>query len=413
MDENRLQTLKGFRDFLPEDMAIRNEVIERLKKVFEKYGFAELKTPALEYEEVLLGKYGEEAEKLMYLFEDPGERGIGLKYDLTVPLARVAANYQDLPKPFKRYQIQPVWRAESPQRARYREFWQCDVDILGSSSPLADAEILAVINDSLLALDFNSYEIRVNSRTVLSEIMEKADIPENKRLSAIRTIDKLGKKEKEEVEEELVNKGFSEEQIENLFSSLKKAKPDSFLTKVIATAESLGVKDNIVFDSTLARGLDYYTGPIYESVVEKPNIGSVTGGGRYDKLLKELGGPDLPATGTTVGLDRVAEVIKDQKIWPNLPTYPADVLVTVFSEDLASDSLEAARRLRKRQVNTEIYEDENVKLEKQLKYADKKGIPWVVIVGSEEKEKGKLTLKNLKSGDQETLGIEELIKKVE
>lgn len=412
MEENRLQTLKGFRDLMPEDMAIRNEVIKRLKEVFERYGFFELKTPSLEYQEVLLGKYGEEAEKLMYLFEDPGGRSVGLKYDLTVPLARVIANYQELPRPFKRYQIQPVWRAESPQKGRYREFWQCDVDIVGSSSPIADAEIVAVINDSLKALDFSEYEIKINSRQVLFSIMEEAEIPENEWLIAIRILDKLTRKDKEEVKEEYSQKGFSAKQIKMIFDSLDKAKPDSYLEEVISAAKTLGVAEKLSFDSSLARGLDYYTGPIFESVVEEPNVGSVTGGGRYDNLLKDLGGPDLPATGTTVGLDRVAEVIKDKNLWPNLPSIPTKVLVTLFSEDLIENSLKISSELRREGINTEIYEDIKDKLEKQLKYADKKGIPWVVIIGPEEKDKDKLVLKNLKSGDQETVDIQTAVNKL-
>lgn len=412
MNESKLQTLKGFRDLMPEDMSIRNEVVERLKKVFEKYGFSELQTPSLEYEEVLLGKYGEEAEKLMYLFKDPGGRGVGLKYDLTVPLARVVANYQNLPKPFKRYQIQPVWRAESPQKGRYREFWQCDVDIVDSSSPVADAEIVAVVNDSLKALDFTRYEIKINSRKVLFSLMEKADIPENKWLDAIRVLDKLGKKVKDEVEKEFSEKGLSSEQIQDIFSSLEKSKPDDYLEKVIEYAKTLGVKDELVFDPHLARGLDYYTGPIFESVVEKPDVGSVTGGGRYDNLLKELGGPDLPATGTTVGLDRVAEVIKEKNLWPDLSATPTKVLVTIFSKELLEKTLLVASMLRKEAINTEVFEDEAARLEKQLKYADKKDIPWAVIIGPEEARVEKVVLKNLKTGDQETLEIQSAIKKI-
>jgi histidyl-tRNA synthetase len=412
MDKVKLQTLKGFRDLMPEDMSVRNEIVERLKRVFEKYGFSELQTPALEYEEVLLGKYGEAAEKLMYLFKDPGGRGVGLKYDLTVPLARVVAIYQNLPKPFKRYQIQPVWRAESPQKGRYREFWQCDVDIVDSSSPIADAEIIAVINDSLKALDFAEYEIKINSRKVLFSLMEKADIPENKWLETIRVLDKLGKKEKDEIEKELSEKGFSSEQIENIFSSLEKSKPDEHLERVIEFAKTLGVKDELVFDPNLARGLDYYTGPIFESVVEKPEVGSVTGGGRYDNLLKDLGGPDLPATGTTIGLDRVAEVIKEKNLWPDLATIPTKILVTIFSQELLEKALSVASMLRKEGINTEVFEDEEARLEKQLKYADKKDIPWAIIVGPEEAKAKKVVLKNLKTGDQETLEIQSAIKKI-
>lgn len=412
VDKTKLQTLKGFRDFLPEDMAIRNEAIRRLRDVFERFGFSELKTPALEYQEVLLGKYGEEAEKLMYLFKDPGERGVGLKYDLTVPLARVVANYPNLPKPFKRFQIQPVWRAESPQKARYREFYQCDVDIVGSSSPIADAEVLAVIDNSLKALGFDKYKIRVNSRPVLFKSMEKADIVENKWQTVIQSIDKLDKKSADEVKEELEEKGLSSKQIGSVFEEIEKAKPDEFLKEVIKYANSLGVKDNLEFDSTLARGLDYYTGPIFESVVGEPQIGSVTGGGRYDNLLKELGGPDLPATGTTVGLDRVAEVVKELDLWPDLPKTAASVLVCLFSDNLSEEAIKTASTLRDEGIKTELYPDPEEKLEKQLKYADKKAIPWVIIVGPEEKEKGKITLKEMETGEQSLMSVDEALEKI-
>lgn len=403
MAKNDLLTLKGFRDYLPEDMAVRNEVIKRLKVVFEKYGFSEIQTPLLEYQKVLLGKYGEEAEKLMYLFKDPGGREVGLIYDLTVPLARVASTYRDLPIPFKRYQVQPVFRAESPQRGRYRQFFQCDVDIVGSSSPLSDAEIVGVIYDSLKALDFPKFKIRINSRNVLYKSMEAAGIVKNKVPSIVQAIDKLDKKSKSEVEKELSDKGLSSEQIKNVFSEIGSAKPDEYLQKTIDYAKKLGVRENLEFDSTLARGLDYYTGPIFEAVVEKPNIGSVVGGGRFDNLLKDLGGIEFPAVGMSVGLDRVAEIIKELDLWPFVKDYPAQVLVTVFSKELVDEALYTAELLRQRGINVELYEDSEAKLDKQLKYADKKQIPWVIIIGPDEAKEGRVVLKNLRTGEQETV----------
>jgi len=412
MAKNNLLTLKGFRDFLPEEMAVRNEVIKRLRVVFEKYGFSEIQTPLLEYQKILLGKYGEEAEKLMYLFKDPGDRDVGLIYDLTVPLARVATTYADLPKPFKRYQIQPVFRAESPQRGRYRQIYQCDVDIVGSSSPISDAETVGVIYDSLKALDFPNFKIRINSRKVLYQNMEKAGIVKNKIPTAVQTIDKLDKKSKEEVEKELSEKGLSVEQIRNVFSEISSAKPDDYLRQTIDYAKKLGVKDNLEFDPTLARGLDYYTGPIFESVVLKPNIGSVTGGGRFDNLLKDLGGVDLPAVGMSVGLDRVSDIIEDLKLWPFIKDYPAQVLVTVFSKELVDESLYTASLLRQKSINVELYEDDETKLDKQLKYADKKKIPWVIIIGPDEAKEGKVVLKNLHSGEQETIDRQDVPSKI-
>ncbi|HEX6976751.1 MAG TPA: histidine--tRNA ligase [Patescibacteria group bacterium] len=414
MSKQDLQTLKGFRDFLPSKMVVRNEAIRRLRIVFEKYGFEELITPAIESQGVLLGKYGEEAEKLMYLFEDQGKRKVGLRYDLTVPLARVAATYPDLPRPFKRYQIQPVWRAENTQKGRYREFYQCDIDTIGSTSPLADAEILAVIYESLGALGFPSFVIKINSRQVLFENLKKAGVKESMWLTTLSSIDKLDKKTKEEVEKELEKKGLMKDEIEKVFANFEKAVPDAFLASVMEYANQMGVKDTILkFDPYLSRGLDYYTGPIFESVVTEPKIGSLTGGGRYDKLLKTLGGPDLPATGTTIGLDRVCDVVEELDLWKDMKKTTTSVLVTVFSKELLSKSLEIATVLRQSGVNTEVYPEENTKLEKQLKYADKKNVSWVVIIGPNEIEENKVVLKNMSDNTQEILATDEVIKKLE
>lgn len=407
--KTNLQTLKGFRDFLSKDMAVRNEAIRRLRAVFERHGFDELQTPALEYAEVLKGKYGEEAEKLMYLFKDPGGRDVGLRYDLTVPLARVASTYPDLPKPFKRYQIQPAYRAENTQKGRYREFYQCDTDIVGSPSPMADAEIITVVNDALSALGFENFKIRVNSRRVLFSIMEEAGIEQVKWLTVIQSIDKLDKKTREEVEAELNVKDITAEQIKNVFEAISKAKPDDFLTTTVVYAKKLGAGEKINFDPTLARGLDYYTGPIFESVVKVPKIGSLTGGGRYDSLLKNLGGQDLPATGTTIGLDRVCDVVEELNLWPDLPKTSSKVLVTIFNQDLVQQSLSAACELRKNGINTEIYPADNEKIEKQLKYADQKGIPYVVVIGPDEAKNGMVTLKDMQSGKQESETPDQLI----
>lgn len=413
MDKTKLQPLKGFRDFLPEKMILRNEAIRRLKYVFQKYGFEELQTPSMEYQEVLLGKYGEEAEKLMYLFNDPGKRAVGLRYDLTVPLARVAATYPNLTLPFKRYQIQTVWRADKPQKGRYREITMCDVDTLGSNSPLADAEILAIISEVLQLLEFPQFKIKVNSRQVLFTTMEAAGVPKEKWLSVIQTIDKLDKKSKDEVEKELLEKGLLTENIFDIFSTLQSAKPDSYLESVIQKAKDLGVQtESIVFDPVLARGLDYYTGPIFETVVEEPKIGSVTGGGRYDKLLKTLGGPDWPAVGTTIGLDRVIDVIENLGLWKNLPATYSQVLVTIFSPELEDKALRIARELRQKSLNTEVYLNTNVRLDKQLKYADKKGIKWLIVIGPEEAKKNTVILKNLETGQQEDITQDKLIEKL-
>ncbi len=403
------QTLKGFRDFLPETMAIRNKVISTLKGVFESYGFSEIQTPTLEYAEVLQGKYGEEAEKLMYLFADPGKRMVGLKYDLTVPLARVMAQYPQLPLPFKRYQIQPAFRAENTQKGRYREFYQCDIDTVGTTSPIADAEILAVISDALTGLNFTKFTIRVNSRRILFNLIEKSGVAKEKASTVIQSIDKLDKKTKEEVEKELSEKGLSLSQISNLFSVIDSTRPDSALQNTINVASKMGAK-NIQFSPSLARGLNYYTGAIFETVVSQPKIGSITGGGRYDNLIQQLGGPDLPAVGTTIGLDRICDVIEELKLWPDLPASPAKVLVTIFSPELLDKSLSLSLSLRSSDIPTELFPEPNVKLDKQLKYASQKGIPFVAILGPEEAVKDSVTLKNMQTGEQKQIRAKELNK---
>lgn len=411
MKTEQAQTLKGFRDFLPSTMAVRSRVINILRETFESFGFDEIQTPTLEYQDVLLGKYGEEAEKLMYLFEDPGKRKVGLKYDLTVPLSRVAGQYPDLPKPFKRYQIQPVFRAEKPQKGRYREVYQCDIDIVGSSSPFADAEILAIVSKVLEKLNFSSYEIRINSRKVLFSTMEEANIPQDMWLTVIQSIDKLDKKSLDEVKQELGDKGLDNNQIENLFKILEKAKPDDYLNQVVENANKMGAKC-IVFVPTLSRGLDYYTGPIFETIVKEPTIGSITGGGRLDNLIATLGGPNLPVVGTTFGLDRLVDVIEELNLWPDINPTNSRVLVTIFSPELADKSLAVSSLLRSNNLKTELWLDSESKLDKQLKYADQKGIPYVIIIGPEEAEKGTLTLKNLSTKEQQALSIDQVIEKL-
>lgn len=406
-----LNTPKGFRDLLPKQANVRKKVKEILINVFESFGFEPLETPTLEYQRVLLGKYGEEADKLVYKFEDPGQRKVGLRYDLTVPLARVVAKYKEsLTFPFKRYQIQSVFRADKPQKGRYREFTQCDIDTVGSSSPWADAEIIAIIEKSLQKLGFPEFIIRLNSRQVLFSIIEKVGISANKSLSVIQSIDKLDKKTKEEVEKELSEKGIATNTIKNIFSSLKSVKPDSYLKEVIASLADLKVKQTSwIFDPTLARGLDYYTGPIFETVVSKPKIGSITGGGRYDNLLKLLGGIDLPATGTTIGLDRVVDVILEQNLWPEVSTNTSQVLVSIFNPSLSQYSLNIANNLRNKGIKTEVYLNYKDKLSNQFKFADKKGIQYVVIAGPDEYKNQKITVKDLKTGKQQTLDFKEVI----
>lgn len=402
-----LQTLKGFRDFLPDTMAIRSRVISILEGVFQSYGFSPLQTPTLEYAAVLTGKYGEEAEKLMYLFTDPGGRQVGLNYDLTVPLARIMSQYPNLSKPFKRYQIQPAYRAENTQKGRYRQFTQCDIDTTGSGSPLADAEIIAVVSSSLKALGFPDFTIRINSRQILFELMVKAGIPSDKSFSVLQSIDKLDKKSEAEVSQELASKSISPMQISELFTALELSQADAHLREIMQYAESLGVT-NLQFDPRLVRGLDYYTGAIFETVVTEPKIGSITGGGRYDQLIKNLGGPDLPAVGTTIGLDRICDVISDLRLWSDLPVTPTRILVTIFTPDLLTKSLELSKSLRDSGIATEVFLDPTAKLDKQLKYASQKSIPYVAILGPDEISQSNFTLKKLADSTQTAYPLDEI-----
>lgn len=405
------RTLPGFRDFLPEQMVIRKRVMGIFSQIFEKYGFLPLETPTLEYQDILLGKYGEEAEKLMYLFKDNGDRDVGLRYDLTVPTARVLAQYPSLPKPFKRYQIQPAWRAEKPQKGRYREFTQCDIDTFGANSPIADAEIIAVIQEALSAVGFTEFTIRVNSRQVLLAVMEESGVPKEKYLTAIRSIDKLDKKPRDEVEKELSAKGLTDKTIKDIFQNLDSAQPDENLAQVLAYVEKFQVpKEFYEFDPTLARGLDYYTGAIFETVVTNPKIGSITGGGRYDKLIGQFTGQDVAAVGTTIGLDRVCDVISELNLWPGLAKTTVKALITIFSPKLTDESFKIDDVFYKNNIPVEVYLDPTAKLDKQLKYADQKGIPFVIILGPEEVEKNLVTVKNLATKSQATVTIEEAIK---
>jgi len=383
------QTLKGFRDFLPLEAKKRQFVIDTLKKVFESYGFEPLETPALEYQEILLGKYGEEGDKLMYKFEDNGKRKVALRYDQTVPLARVVARYQnEIPIPFKRYQIQNVWRAENTQKGRYREFTQCDADIIGSSSPLSDAEIISVAAKSLEKLGFKNYKIRVGDRKIFDGIPTEAII----------VIDKLKKIGEEKVIIELKAKNIDEK----ILDRIKNSKPSADIESI------LKISNNVIFDPTIARGLNYYTDMIFEIEVEGYSAGSICGGGRYDNLIGMFAGREIPAVGFAFGFDRLMEAMEELKLFPaNLTTTQA--LVTVFSSELKEKSMETAFLLREKDINTEIYLDEAAKIEKQLKYADKKQIPFVIIIGPDEAKNNTLTVKNLSTREQKTLSFPELL----
>ncbi|PIY94594.1 MAG: histidine--tRNA ligase [Candidatus Levybacteria bacterium CG_4_10_14_0_8_um_filter_35_23] len=389
----KAQTLKGFRDFLPTKTKKRQFVINILKEVFELYGFEPLETPALEYEEVLTGKYGNEGEKLMYKFEDNGKRKVALRYDQTVPLARVVTQYQsELILPFKRYQIQNVWRAENTQKGRYREFLQCDIDTVGSPSLKADAEIIACVLECCKVLGFKNVNAVINDRSVFKDLKPQY----------VSTIDKLEKIGVEAVIEELIAKGMEKKQAKQIISSFNAAKPTRANKELIDKLKKFGLKENkdFVFKPSLARGLDYYTSTIVEIVSNDYSYGSLAGGGRYDNLIGIFSGKQIPAVGIAFGFDRLIEAMEELKLFPN------DLAVSKILITNSDKAIEIASELRQNYINSEIYLDEK-DLEKQLKYADKKQIPYVIITN----DKG-LILKDMGKRTQETLSLEEIIKKL-
>lgn len=365
------RTLKGFRDFLPKEARKRQYVIETLKKVFASYGFEPLETPTLEYEEVLMGKYGEEGDKLMYRFEDNGQRRVAMRYDQTVPLARVAAQYQnDLPLPFKRYQIQNVWRAENTQKGRFREFLQCDIDTLGSTSTIADAEVIACASSVLRLLGFENFRFFVNDRKVFEDISN----------ITVSSIDKLKKIGEEKVIEEIVARGEYDtyEKAEEVLLAIKRSTPTPWIEKVINKAIELGVSENqIDFVPTLARGLDYYTSTIIELEIDGYDAGSVGGGGRYDKLVGMFGKEEIPAVGFAFGFDRLLNAMEENNLFNKMGF--KSVLVAIPNQELEKASFDACTLLRAKGFNSEIYLDNSTPLEKQFKYAEKKEIQFIVI----------------------------------
>jgi histidyl-tRNA synthetase len=415
------RTLKGFRDFLPAEARKRQYVIDTLKGVFTSYGFEPLETPVLEYEEILTGKYGEEGDQLMYRFKDRGERNVAMRYDQTVPLARVVAQNQNiLPVPFKRYQIQNVWRADNTQRGRYREFLQCDIDTVGLGSPLADAEILAATATALEKLGFKNFTILINDRKAFSELVETKAVTKEEMGFAVVAVDKLKKIGEEGVVKELVSKGLSENRAKEVFTLIQNQEKTDTLRDIDAYLDNFNLdKSKFKFDPTLARGLNYYTGIIFEIEIEGYTAGSVCGGGRYNNLIGMFArsassgqAANIPAVGCAFGFDRILEAMEALQLFPaDLALSSTKVLVTIFTEELKEKSLEVASRLRSKGINTEIYlgeiKDKNP-LEKQLKYANQKNIPYVIIVGQDEAKNEMATLKNMQTWEQKQMPLDQL-----
>lgn len=413
---------KGTRDRMPATMNRRLAVIAAVREVFLRYGFEPLETPAFERIETLTGKYGDEGEKLMFRIlkrGEGGERGEvdqALRYDLTVPLARMAAMNPGLPLPFKRSQIQPVWRAERPQKGRYREFYQCDVDTIGTDSLIADAECIAVVHDALVALGFDQFTIRVNHRQLLRSLADAIGATDNE-TGLLIALDKLDKVGRDGVDEELRGRGFSDEQVSGLWPLLDGAAiagaedAEADLETVIGLAQDLGVDPaRVKLDRTLARGLDYYTGPVFETVLAGEYSGSVSGGGRYDGLIGMFSGREVPAVGVSLGIERIIMIMEESGMMPDVPT-STRVWVTVFDEGSRSTALQTATTLRAAGIHTQISAKIG-KLGKQFKEADSRGVPFALVQGPTEIEQGVVTLKDLSSGEQWTGSLSDAVERL-
>ena len=399
MQKQNLQTLKGFRDLLPNDVRKRQWIRTVMQKTAESWGYEPIESPTLEPYSLFKGEIGED-EKLFYKFVDNGGREVILRYDQTVPTCRyVANNYNTLTFPFRRYQCQSVFRAENSQRGRYREFTQFDLDIFGVSSPTADAEVIAENLDTYLKIGFKKPVIVFNNRDLMKNIPYKA----------ISAIDKLKKLGRDGVIADMKRKEISQIQAEKYFDQVMNIKPDETIKTIITYLEKSGFSSEFYrFEPTLARSFSYSQGPIWEIVIEDYTVGSVGGGERYDGMMERLTGMKMPATGIAFGFDRTVEAADELGLIPTTKT-KTRALVTIFSKEFQEESIKVASTLRTAGINTEVYPAVD-KMERQLKYADKKGIPYVVIVGEEEVAKNLLTLKNLESRQQSTLPLPEVIK---
>ncbi|MEM4347881.1 MAG: histidine--tRNA ligase [Candidatus Altiarchaeota archaeon] len=427
----KLERVKGMRDFSSEDMILRNFVLNTIRKGFEIFGFEPLETPALEYWSTLSAKGagGSEILNETYVFKDKGNRDVALRYDLTVPLARFIAMNPNLPLPFKRYQIDRVWRYSDVAKGRLREFLQADIDTIGSDSMLADAEVISCAIFILKKLKFREFSVRLNNRKILSAIIKFSGVNEDKEIEVLRVIDKLDKIGKECVRDEL-SKIISSEKIERIFDildicgepekilqcaeELVGESPEgkegiSELKKLLSYLNKFGNYSEVKIDLSLARGLDYYTGPIFE-ISATENIGSIAGGGRYDKMIGIFLGREIPATGISLGIERIIEIIKERKIFSFEKTN-TKVFVASTNETLFEETLKIANELREKDIPTTI-DLRNRNLSKQLEFASSIGIPIVLIVGQKELREGKVTLRNMKTGEQKTVEIEKILEEL-
>ncbi|HVG73244.1 MAG TPA: histidine--tRNA ligase [Vicinamibacterales bacterium] len=419
----RTEPARGMRDFLPDDVRRREYVIGIVKRVYERYGYEPLETPAAENLETLMGKYGDEGNQLIFKIlkrgehEASGQADLALRYDLTVPLARVIAHHQSkLPRLFKRYQIQPVWRADRPARGRFREFYQCDVDFIGSTSPVVEAELCAAVADVLTALGFNDFKIRINHRQLLTSLLTGAGIAEALHTSALVALDKVDKIGRDGVSAELASRGVPAEAAAPFLEVMTRRPEDGptglvldeagqrawdNVRAILDLAGGTSAKGRLDWDLTLARGLSYYTGAIME--INVPDLaGSLGGGGRYDNLVGMFLDQSIPACGFSLGLERILVVMGERGMFPaSLATTPADVMVAVFDGKDLPHAMRVAASLRGGGLRVLVYPDPD-KIGKQIKYADSRAIPFVAILGSDEIANGTLTVKHLAAKTQHT-----------
>ena len=445
---------KGTRDFGPLQMARRNYIFSTIRRTFEKFGFMPLETPSMENLSVLTGKYGDEGDQLLFKILNSGDflkktseeeyregsktmlpliAEKGLRYDLTVPFARyVVMNQSDITFPFKRYQIQPVWRADRPQRGRYREFYQCDADVIGTDSLLCEAEIVLMINEVFASLCLKNYVIKINNRKVLTGITEAIGAAGREAEFCV-AIDKLDKIGKEGVFTELSEKGFASESLDKLQplldmqaggqTSLERLKEllhtsptgqqgIAELQEVFSLLEGFGATNTqLELDLTLARGLSYYTGAIFEVKPTSVQMGSISGGGRYDDLTGVFGLKGMSGVGFSFGVDRVYDVLEELNLFPDESAIATQVLLINFGGHSLAPALKLLRQLRDAGIRAELYPEE-AKMKKQMTYANKKNIPYVVLQGDEEVARGEVSLKNMLSGEQLELSPEKALQKI-
>ena len=427
---------KGTRDFGQLEMARRNYIFDTIKSVFALYGFQQIETPAMENLSTLMGKYGEEGDKLLFRIQNSGEKAAlapekGLRYDLTVPFARyVVQHREEISFPFKRFQIQPVWRADRPQKGRYREFYQCDVDVIGSNSLVGELELIQIVEEVYRRLGIRVC-LHINNRKILAGIAEVIGAPD-KMIDITVAIDKLDKIGVEAVNAELRERGLTEEQVKALqpILNLSGSTADKLtsLNTILASSETglkgvkemeeifdmveaTGVQLNIELDLCLARGLNYYTGAIFEVKAIDAQIGSITGGGRYDNLTGIFGLPDVSGVGISFGADRIYDVLTELELFPKTLQSSTQILFATFGAEELTYALRWAKALRAEGVTVEVY-PEPAKMKKQMSYADAKQIPFVAIVGGDEMAQNKVMLKNMSTGTQQLVELPELVKSV-